>query len=202
MKASALIALVVMTAPLAMASPRVLIAHFAHSGSGCPQGSAQVSLAPDAKHIQVFFDHFRVEADMQLDQRAPSKSCELNMRIKVPHGFSLALERVKMAGLIHLPYGSQTQISGDFFVNHEELTSISKRYFGNNKSALEITSRMPQHALSWTPCGEDVVIRGKAKVAVSAAKSFHPAYAQLDDLDEKAGLRFELLWRTCKEPLL
>lgn len=182
-----------------IAGPRVELLEPSFAGSGCPRGSADVTITADAKKIDITFDSFFVEADNAVGHTAAKKNCDTIIRVKIPHGFSLAIERIKYNGINNLPYGANAHIIGDHFFNHEELAIVSKRFYGSTSSPFDISARIPYQGLYWTPCGEEATIASQTSLAVSASKSLYPASVQVDDRELRPGISYDLLWRSCKE---
>lgn len=169
------------------------------TGSGCPKGSTDVSISSDARKIDITFDSFFVEADVAMGHVTAAKNCETVIRVKVPHGFSLAVERINYNGVNNLPYGANAHIVGDHFFNHEQLALINKRFYGTSNSPFNITTRILYHGLFWTPCGEEAIISSKTNLAISASKSLRSASIQVDNRESRPGISYDLLWRSCSE---
>ena len=182
-----------------MGGPRVEVIEPTFSGSGCPRGSADVAISPNAKHIEITFDSFFVEANTTMGHLVSTKNCDTSIRIKIPHGFSLAIERVRYNGVNNLPFGANAHLVGAHFFNHEEVAQVNKRFYGSTKSPFNISAKVPHHTLCWTACGEEALLSSRTNLAVSALKSLQPASVQVDDRDMKPGITYDLLWRSCVE---
>lgn len=182
------------------AGPRVELLQPLFNGSGCPLGSVEVILAAGAKKIDIKFEDFYVMADNVLGRVGAQKECDATIQIKVPHGFSVAVSKIKYSGIQHLPFGSNAHFVGSHFFNHEPMLVINKRYYGRSDNAFDISSHLPQQSLFWSPCGEDVAISSRTSISVSSVKSLYPAHVQVDDI--QPGLSYHLLWRTCAEQSL
>lgn len=186
----------------AVANRKVEIREPSFSGSGCPKGSADVVIAKNAKRIDIVFDKFFVEADNSLGNVSAKKECDTSIRIKVPHGFSLAIERVKYNGINKLPFGSNAHLVGAHFFNHEQVAVVNKRFHGRTTSAFNVNSHVPYQGLAWTPCGEEALVTSRTQLSVVALRSLHPASVQVDDKLLRPGISYYLLWRSCSEQRL
>ena len=183
----------------ASASRKVEILEPSFSGSGCPKGSADVAISRNAKRIDIVFDKFFVEADNSMGNVSAKKECDTSIRIKVPHGFSLAIERVKYNGINKLPFGSKAHLMGAHFFNHEQVAVVNKRFHGRTISPFDINSHVPYQRLSWTPCGEEALVTSRTQLSVVALRSIQPASVQVDDKLLRPGISYYLLWRSCSE---
>lgn len=197
MRLNKLLILSVFTSIQAIAGPRVELREPSFSGSGCPKGSADVSITPNAKQINLLFDNFFVEANTSIGHVTSTKNCDAVIRIKVPRGYTVAVERVRYNGINKLPFGSNAHLTGVHFFNHEELASVNKKYYGSTTSPFDISARVAYRNLFWTPCGKEALLTSRTNLAVAAAKSLYPASVQVDDHGLRPGITYDLLWRTC-----
>ena len=55
-----------------------------YGGSGCPGGSASVTLSPDGKSLTLIFDQFIVEAGGPTGKRIDRKNCDIAIPVHVP----------------------------------------------------------------------------------------------------------------------
>src|SRR6476646_9035296 len=81
----------------ALASDKVEILGAQYGGSGCPEGSASVSVSPDGQELSVLFDKFTALGNQSSQNR---KSCNLSIPIRVPQGFQISLYDVDYRGYV------------------------------------------------------------------------------------------------------
>ena len=67
-----------------------------YGGTGCPAGSASVTLSPDARSLSILFDAFTVSATR--GQTFERKSCNIAVPVRVPQGLSVAILQVDYRG--------------------------------------------------------------------------------------------------------
>lgn len=76
-----------------------------YGGSGCPQGSVGQILSPDAKAFTLLFDKYAVEGIADKN-RPVRKNCLVNVRLKVPQGWSFGILGVDYRGFANLESGA------------------------------------------------------------------------------------------------
>jgi hypothetical protein len=187
--------------PQLLAGPKVEILKSRFWENGCVAGTADISISADAKRVEVNFDKFLVEADNTLGHTSAKSMCHAEFRIRVPHGFSLAIKRIRYNGVYDLPFGANANLIGEHYFNDEELVVVSKRFYGKSEGPFNMTSRIAYQNLSWTPCGEEAVVRTVTTLDLTARKSVHKASFQIDDRPEHSGISYDLIWRSCKETM-
>ena len=170
-------------------------------GAGCQKGSADVSISANAKRIDLTFQKFVAQADSKMGD-GTKKECNAMIRIKVPHGFSVAVQRVKYKGASDLPYGTNAHLAGAHFFNGADLATFSKRYHGRSLGRFSVETVIPNSDLNWTPCGEEAVLASRTTLALSAKKSLAKAIFQIHGENVRSGISYNLLWRSCAKPLL
>ena len=63
----------------------------AYGGTGCPAGSASVSLTDDQSILSVLFDSFVAQAPTAMNATFDRKSCNLRIPVSVGPGYQVAL---------------------------------------------------------------------------------------------------------------
>lgn len=184
------------------AGPKVEVHSPQFKGTGCPKESADVSMSANAKQVDLVFKGFGLEADNSLGNSSLSRECEATIRIKVPHGFSVAIQRVRYLGIYDIPFGANAHLIGTHFFNEDEFASFSTRYYGKSEGALSVSAKIPYHNLAWSACGEEAVVSSRTKVMLQASKSVRKASFRIGEDLVASGLSYDLIWRSCQENIL
>ncbi|HZY67241.1 MAG TPA: DUF4360 domain-containing protein, partial [Devosia sp.] len=74
-----------------------------YGGTGCPDGSASVTLSPDAKSLSILFDEYYVEAGGSTNKSLDRKSCNIAIPVHVPQGLSVSILNIDYRGYNSLP---------------------------------------------------------------------------------------------------
>ena len=75
----------------------------AYGGTGCPSGTASVTLSPDASSLSLLFDTYTVEAGGNTGKRVDRKGCNIAIPVHVPQGYSVSVFQVDYRGFNSLP---------------------------------------------------------------------------------------------------
>jgi hypothetical protein len=86
-----------------------------YGGTGCPNGSASVTLSPDQKTLSILFDQYVVEAGGETGRVLDRKGCNISIPVKVPHGYAISLIKVDYRGFNFLPRSAQSTFSVEYF---------------------------------------------------------------------------------------
>ena len=78
-----------------------------YAGTGCPGGSAAVSLSPDQTSISILFDQYVVEAGGAKSYER--KNCNIAISVKVPQGYSVSVFAINYRGFTGLRSGAKAQ---------------------------------------------------------------------------------------------
>ena len=84
----------------AFAQNDISLGHPAYGGNGCPNGTASVTLSPDAKSLSIIFDQFLTEAGPSSGRTLDRKSCNIAVPVHVPNGFSISVLAVDYRGFV------------------------------------------------------------------------------------------------------
>src|ERR1700755_1535250 len=81
----------------------------AYGGTGCPAGSASVSLSPDQLSISMLFDSYVVEAGP--NAAFDRKNCNIAVPVHVPSGYSVSVFAIDYRGFTGLPSGGRANLT-------------------------------------------------------------------------------------------
>ncbi len=166
-----------------------------YGGTGCPAGSASVTLSPDQKSLSLIFDSFQVQANSfkTLDR----KSCNLAIPVHVPQGFSISIIEADYRGFNSLPYGAESQFSSEYFFAGGRGPKVIRKFFGELDSDYLVQSNVVLTGLVWSACGADVNLRVNSSIYVKSNLAGEDALATIDSADFKAGILYKIQWRRC-----
>jgi hypothetical protein len=188
---------------LAMALPAVATADAiqlgdpAYGGTGCPAGSASVSLSPDSSAISILFDQYVVEAGGS--KMFDRKNCNIAVPVHVPQGYSVAVFAIDYRGFVQLPAGARANLSVNYFLAGQGRgVTSNKSFFGSTSQEYLTTDRLGMDAIVWSPCGADTILRANTSMLVNSNSRREEAMATVDSADIKSGLIYHIQWRSCQ----
>ena len=144
-----------------------------YGGTGCPVGTAQAVLSPDASRVSILFDQFEVEAGGDLSQSLARKTCNVALPVHVPTGFQIGVPSafVQVEGM--LAKRAVARLSVDTFLANLRGARVSKTWVGSRSIDEVVDTSLRQ--MMWSGCGEDVILRVSVSATlngVSSAESY------------------------------
>ncbi|MBL6988357.1 MAG: DUF4360 domain-containing protein [Bacteriovoracaceae bacterium] len=197
-----------------------------YSGTGCPDGSASVTLSPDKRSISMIFDEFIVEAggeegDANAARRSSRngrtvvvrntakrqrKDCVLNIPFQVPEGFRAKIVRIDYRGFNMIPEGGKNIYTTryTFFDNATgRRISNSVTRFSNFVGPLDDDYTMTSELYTneaWSGCGKNFNMNVRIAAISSTNRDLEETMATVDSVDtvrEDSKLEYHMLWEKC-----
>ncbi len=170
----------------ALAAPKVQILGAGYGGSGCPDGSASVTVSPDGQELTLLFDKFIAEGSKA---RASRKSCNLSIPIKVPQGFQISLYDADYRG--YVDEETQGKLRAEYFFAGQR-GPVFERTF-NGETDYSVRDSLATLANVWSRCGDSLNMRVNA-----AMKASGKGIATVDSFDlAHRGLVYHVKYRAC-----
>ncbi|ABC32377.1 conserved hypothetical protein [Hahella chejuensis KCTC 2396] len=176
---------------------------FAYGGSGCPSGSASAVMSPDYSKISMFFDQYTADSTTT-DSGRVRKSCNLGVAVRVPHGLTVALVALDYRGYVDNAPGAYASLQANYFFAGESVGSrLNKEWIDPENPIVEdflVEDNFRIGSISWSPCGEDAIIRANTSIKAYKAADGGKAEIQLDTVDASSKIEYQLQWDTCQQP--
>nr|WP_295900967.1 DUF4360 domain-containing protein [uncultured Bdellovibrio sp.] len=197
MKSKLLLMLVgVMSALSLEAQAQVSLGEPAYGGTGCPAGSASVTLSPDQTALSILFDNYVAEAGGA--RRVDRKSCNISIPVKVPQGYSVSVFQVDYRGFNSVPRGGQSRFDAEYFWAGARGPRVSRTFVGPYNDVYTLTDNLIASAVVWTPCGESVNLRVNTSMMAQTNARGEQTLATVDSADITSGVIYHLQWRRCR----
>jgi Domain of unknown function (DUF4360) len=163
-----------------LANSVITIQGISYGGSGCPSGSANVTVSPDGQKSTILFDKFAAEGHTPSKQKV---SCNLAIPITVPQGFQISLDGAEYRG--YVASNTAGTIRSQYFFNGQRSPVFQQTFQGE-------TSYYKKDSLAnmWSVCGNSVNLGINVSMAASGR-----GLATLDF--SQRGLVYHLKYRTC-----
>jgi len=170
----------------------------AYGGTGCPNGSASVALAPDQQSISILFDSYVAEAGGTTRAAFDRKNCNIAIPVHVPQGFSVAVVGIDYRGFTGLPAGARAQLAVDYFLStNPNGFHTQKTFLGPVTDNYVKSDSLGLQSVVWTACGADTNLRANTSLLVMSNSRHEESMATVDSADISSGLIYQLQWRTC-----
>lgn len=186
---------VLSTISLTAEANQIRLGQPAYGGTGCPAGSASVTLSPDQDALSILFDNYVAEAGG--GRRVDRKSCNISVPVQVPSGYSVAVFQVDYRGFNSIPRGAQSRFDAEYFWAGARGPRISRTFVGPVNDVYSVTDGLIATALVWTPCGASVTLRVNTSMMAQSNARSEQTLATVDSADISSGLIYHLQWRRC-----
>jgi hypothetical protein len=156
--------LAVGTPPASLADPRVVpnvgpdptqvyLQSITYGGSGCPQGSITQSLGADRSTFTLSFDQFAASKGPGIPASQASRSCQLNLNLKIPQGWQYTIATIDYRGFVSLPKRMKaTQQATYYFQGDGELATADSSFSGPASTDYLIRDTLPFSTVVWSSC--------------------------------------------------
>ena len=168
-----------------------------YGGTGCPQGSASVTLSPDSKSMSIIFDSFITEAGPASGRTLDRKSCNISIPVNVPQGYSFSIINVDYRGFVSLPRGANAKLQAEYFIANQRGPTFVKQFVGQQNTDYYFNNTLGLQAQVWSACGADVNMRVNANIMLQN-RAYEDAMATVDTVDVGAGIIYQMQWRRCQ----
>ena len=198
---------------LSMATPLVSAAYYNHpdapvtierikyGGTGCPQGTAAISIADDQQTFTAIFDQYVASLGPGIPLTENRKACQLDVNFAIPPGWSYTIFDATYRGYTSLDYKvKSTQSSTYYFSGESKQMTLSTNWFGPKSEDYIFTNELGLEAYAWSPCGEERNLQMKTSLSLTklygAARSAQ-GLITTDSIDGKVTMTFGWLWKKC-----
>jgi len=169
-----------------------------YGGTGCPQGSASVSLSPGGDAVSLIFDQYVAEAGRTNGRRIDRKSCNISIPVAVPSGYSVAVFQIDYRGFNAIPAGGMSRLDAEYFWAGSRGPRVSRVFTGPTDDNYTVTDQLIASTIVWTPCGQqNVVLRANTSMMAQANSRMDQTMATVDSADVSSGLIYHMQFRRC-----
>lgn len=175
-----------------------------YQGSGCPEGTAAITLSPDSKVLSVLFDAFMIEIGGEFGVERDVLECDLSVPLHIPAGYQVSLVKVDYRGFAFIPRLGKMRVRSRYSFYYPG-TGRRTRPFTRQRTRLGpideefIVSVRMNERLLWSACGEDMDMNLNAQLEGQTNRWNEEGLLTLDSLDATVDSKTEyyLNWRKC-----
>ncbi len=194
---SIMVGFVAITAGLEANAAGLRLGDAAYGGTGCPAGSASVTLSPDETAVSILFDSYVAEAGYTTNRSVDRKSCNITIPVQVPQGYSVSVFQVDYRGFNAVPSGASTRFDAEYFWAGSRGPRLSKTFLGPVNDNYTLTDELIATTLVWAPCGASVNLRVNTSMMARTNNRFDQTMGTVDSADISSGLIYHLRWKRC-----
>ena len=187
-------------APASVPSQDMVIDVAAANGSGCPWGSADVTVSPDNKAFTVTYSQFTAQTGPDAKPTDFRKNCQLALNVHVPQGYTFAIAGADYRGFAHLERGASGSESANYYFQGEpQSTRIRHDFTGPVDADWQRTDNVGVQSLSFLPCGEERYLNVNTELRVTRGWSSRKAtsFLTMDSTDGRIDTIYHVAWKHC-----
>lgn len=162
-----------------------------YGGTGCPAGTALVSLSRGGNNLSLRFTRYRVVAGKGND--FDRQACSLSVPIAVPAGKTLSVVGADYHGYTKLPAGASATFSVEYFTPGTRGQVVDRTVQGPSSGAVTFSDRGTPLT---TACGADTILRINTSLRVTGAGKAEIS-ASIRSQEVRTALSYRLELRDC-----
>ncbi|MET0342353.1 MAG: DUF4360 domain-containing protein [Polyangiales bacterium] len=170
------------------------------NGSGCPQGSWNVSISPDGQVFTATFSKYEVDIAPETADPLVQRDCTLSVQLHSPQGLSYAITSFLYSGYAFLEEGVTGRLSARYWFQGNPIpptTSNRTDLVGPYDQSFLFKDDVETKDQVFSACGttRDLNVNTRLQIVNSSPK--RSGYANVAAIDGRTELKFGLSWRKC-----
>ncbi|TYB46959.1 DUF4360 domain-containing protein [Actinomadura chibensis] len=169
------------------------------SGSGCPFGTAAVTVADDDKSFAVTYGDYTAQAGGASAPARSRKTCQLALKVYVPKNVTYGIISTDHRGYAFLQDGARATHSAGAYFHGQAREMTAHEVNGPYDSVWQFTDQSDLGEFLWKPCGQDPTFDISTELRVDKGGS-DPSKANLIAMDATDGTMkttYHLAWKAC-----
>ncbi len=180
-----------------------------YEGAGCPQGSVNVTMDPDASSFTVLYDRFDLRAGADVPMN--SLGCNIKLKFKKNKFYSFAVNSADFRGFAYLDpqvrgrIDSKVKTGNTNFVQGATSSFALENLVGPmNQNFTLSTQRVlaGTDALACLPMKDSMIVLINTKIQITGAGGAHAGQLTVDSADGRMAQKYSLKWINCLERIL
>jgi len=187
------------TARAAEAPPgRVIFDIVTVNGTGCPAGTAAVSLSPGFEAFTVQYSAFTAAVGVGASPTDWRKNCQITLMVHATAGYSYAITGVDRRGSISLATGaSAVERTFYYFAGHAQTALVTHQFLGPVSDDWQTSDQIPVDSLGYSPCGAAPKLNVNTEIRVNTGTSDPATTTSSITQTETATGLYHLTWKRC-----
>ncbi|MCC6849038.1 MAG: DUF4360 domain-containing protein [Deltaproteobacteria bacterium] len=175
---------------------KVFVDSVTYAGNGCPDGSIVASLTPDRSGFVLLVDGFAASRGPGVPPTEATKSCQVNLDLKLPQGWQYSIGTIDHRGTVAIPKKMKaTQRATYYFEGDGAFASADTTFAGPADKRYLIRDTLPFSSVSWSSCDERRPLTITTELHLKGGTEAGAISA--DTIDGKIAFVLGLRWRRC-----
>ncbi|RYP41336.1 hypothetical protein DL767_001093 [Monosporascus sp. MG133] len=161
-------------------------------GSGCPKGSADVTVDATGTLFEATFSKYIVETGKHTSASDWRKNCKLTLNMEFDPGYQFSILETSMQGFAEIPYGAKGHCDNTFsFTGQHDKVTFGLDLYGHYTGAFDLQS--DTGIVSWSPCGGSTAILNM-NTQCNLSPTHLPALIAVDSVSGKLTVKFAVCY--------
>jgi hypothetical protein len=166
-------------------------------GSGCPPGSADVTVDATGTLFEATFSKFIVQTGPKTQSSDWRKNCKLTMNMEFDSGYSFSILETNTKGFAQLPKHAKGHCDNTFsFTGQKDQVNFGINLKGKYEGPFELESNPA--IVAWSPCGGSTAILNM-NTQCNLSPTDLSALIAVDSVSGKLTVKFAVQWKYCKK---
>ncbi|KAH9880861.1 hypothetical protein IAQ61_001155 [Plenodomus lingam] len=190
------LAAITLASPTNIAPPAFKITNVISGGSGCPQGSIEVSWT-DSRILPIYFTPaFTAKTGPSTDAALSRKNCQLNLALSFTPGYSFSLLSADHSGYGDLDAGITGVVKSTYYLSgNTAQTSTTLNIPGPFRGRYEKKDQVDVSV--WSACGGEAALNVNSEVALSPLGGAGSGVLAQTRESAKVSSTLYVQWRKC-----
>ncbi|MFI9306892.1 DUF4360 domain-containing protein [Streptomyces triculaminicus] len=180
---------------------KIVIDVVAVNGSGCPAGTAIVTVSPDNTAFTVSYSNYVAQVGVGSKPTDFRKNCQLALNVHVPHGFTYAIAQADYRGFAHLEKGATGLERANYYFQGMSQTAFVNHHFtGALNDNWQTSDTTPIDQVIYAPCGATRYFNINTELRVDAGTSDPSkttSFLAMDSTDGNISTLYHFSWKQC-----
>ncbi|RYP89236.1 hypothetical protein DL769_000141 [Monosporascus sp. CRB-8-3] len=164
-------------------------------GSGCPKGSADVTVDATGTLFEATFSEYIVETGHGTTAKDWRKNCKLTINMEFDSGYQFSILETSMKGFAEIPHGAKGHCDNTFsFTGQRDQVNFGLNLRGKYSGPFDL--RTDPAIVSWSPCGGSTAILNM-NTQCNLSPTHLPALIAVDSVSGKLTVKFAVQWQLC-----
>lgn len=169
-----------------------------YGGTGCPQGTVGKSISDDRETFTLIFDNFVASVGPGIPITESRKSCQLNLNLHVPQGWSFAIVDTTFRGYVQLAAGQTGSLQSRVYFNGSHELDFRTGFVGPIARDYTATDRIRVRDRVWSECGAVTPMNIEASISIIGHTSSQ-GQMTVDSEDGQISHNFGIEWKQCHQ---
>ncbi len=175
---------------------KVYVDSITYDGTGCPAGSVGQSFSSDRSQFTLIFDQFVASKGPGVAATEATKTCQMNVNLKVPQGWQYSIGTVDYHGFVSLPKKMKaTQEVTYYFDGDGDFETADSSFVGPVSKDYLIRDTLPFSTVVWSACDKVRPLTITTQLQLKGGTD--PGQITNDSVDGKVHFVLGLHWKPC-----